>query len=55
VLSVDPLRTEHDFDLTQHLVTDIAPTIERRESMRWSRTPNRHRPDGRWLALRHQI
>jgi DNA-binding MurR/RpiR family transcriptional regulator len=25
VLSVDPLRDDRDFDLTQHLVTDVAP------------------------------
>jgi hypothetical protein len=38
MLSVDPLRDDHDFDLTQHLVTDIAPMAERQERRRWTRT-----------------
>jgi len=38
MLSVDPLRDDHDFDLTQHLVTDIAPLAERQERRRWTRT-----------------
>ncbi len=35
MLSVDPLRDDHDFELTQHLVTDIAPMVERQERKRW--------------------
>ena len=38
MLSVDPMRDEHDFDLTQHLITDIAPMVERQERRRWSRS-----------------
>ena len=34
MLSVDPQRVDHDFDLAQHLVTDIAPTVERLERKR---------------------
>jgi hypothetical protein len=37
MLSVDPLRDDRDFDLTQHLVTDIAPMVERQERRRWAR------------------
>jgi hypothetical protein len=37
MLSVDPLRDDHDFDLTQHLVTDIAPMVERQERRRRAR------------------
>ena len=38
MLSVDPLRDDHDFDLTQHLVTDIAPMgVDRQERRRWAR------------------
>jgi hypothetical protein len=37
MLSVDPLRDDHDFDLTQHLVTDIAPIVQSQASKRWRR------------------
>lgn len=37
MLSVDPMRDDHDFDLTQHLITDIAPMVERQERGRWVR------------------
>jgi hypothetical protein len=37
MLSVDPVRGDHDFDLTQHLITDIAPMVERQERRRWLR------------------
>lgn len=37
MLSVDPLRDDHDFDLTQHLVTDAAPMAELQERRRWRR------------------
>jgi hypothetical protein len=37
MLSVDPVRTDHDFDLTQHLVTDLAPMVELQERRRWPR------------------
>jgi hypothetical protein len=37
MLSIDPLRDDHDFDLAQHLVTDIAPMVEGQERRRWTR------------------
>ncbi len=37
MLSVDARRSEHDFDLTQHLITDYAPMVERQQRSRWGR------------------
>ena len=37
MLSVDHRRDDHDFDLTQHLITDVAPMVERQQRSRWGR------------------
>jgi hypothetical protein len=35
MLSVDPFRADHDYDVTQHIVTDVAPGREQRAPARW--------------------
>ena len=35
MLSVDPVRADHDYDVTQHIVTDVAPGREQRAPARW--------------------
>jgi hypothetical protein len=35
MLSVDPLRADRDFEVTQHIVTDVAPGHEQRGRARW--------------------
>jgi hypothetical protein len=35
MLSVDPLRADRDFEVTQHIVTDVAPGHEQRARPRW--------------------
>jgi len=44
MLFVDPLRDGHDFDLTQHLITDIATMVELQEPRRWPRRLRRDVP-----------
>jgi hypothetical protein len=36
MVSVDLLRADRDFDVTQHIVTDVAPSGEQRPRTRWS-------------------
>jgi hypothetical protein len=35
MLSVDPRRADRDYDVTQHIVTDVAPGHELRPHTRW--------------------
>ncbi|MGA2306563.1 MAG: hypothetical protein ABSH29_20610 [Acidimicrobiales bacterium] len=35
MLSVDPRRADHDYDVTQHIVTDVAPGHALRAQARW--------------------
>jgi hypothetical protein len=35
MLSVDPRRADHDYDVTQHIVTDVAPGHTLRPRTRW--------------------
>jgi hypothetical protein len=35
MLSVDPFRADRDFEVTQHIVTDAAPSGGQHPRMRW--------------------
>jgi hypothetical protein len=43
MLSVDLLRADRDFEVTQHIVTDVAPGHEQRARARWGWAPPRSR------------
>jgi DNA-binding MurR/RpiR family transcriptional regulator len=43
MVAVGPSRPEHDFDLAQHIVTDVAPTSDDGAHARWARVPLLHR------------